>query len=167
MNLKEKITSIIDEWLVSNPSLFLVDILITNKGKQKVLVLLYGDKGVSIDNCAGLSRRIGYILEQENTIEDAYILEVSSPGVDYPLKLQRQYAANTGRKLKVELVGGNVLEGIISAVDEKSVTLEFIQKKLSSKAKKLAANEPVPETHRQIGFEEIKKALVQIDFNEN
>lgn len=167
MNLKEKITSIIDEWLVSNPSLFLVDILITNKGKQKVLVLLDGDKGVSIDNCAGLSRRIGYILEQENTIEDAYILEVSSPGVDYPLKLQRQYAANTGRKLKVELVGGNVLEGIISAVDEKSVTLEFIQKKLSSKAKKLAANEPAPETHRQIGFEEIKKALVQIDFNEN
>jgi ribosome maturation factor RimP len=166
MNLKEKITSIIEEWLVGNPSLFLVDILISNKGKQKILVLLDGDKGVSIDHCAGLSRRIGYILEQENTIEDAYILEVSSPGVDYPLKLQRQYAANTGRKLKIELVGGNVLEGIISAVDDKSVTLEFIQKKLSSKAKKLAANEPAPETHRQIGFEEIKKALVQINFNE-
>ncbi len=162
MNTKDKINQIATEWLVAHPNLFVVDIVITNKGKQRIMVLLDGNKGVTIDECASLSRRIGYILEQENSIEEAYILEVSSPGVGYPLQLQRQYVANLGRKLKVELTDGSTAVGKIDKVETTHFVIELEQKKLSAKAKK-ALTTP-PDTHKQIAFEQVKKAVVQIEF---
>ena len=57
----------------------------------KILILVDGDEGITIDRCAEISRRTGATLEEQETMSDAYVLEVSSPGLEHPLKLMRQY----------------------------------------------------------------------------
>jgi ribosome maturation factor RimP len=73
--------------------------------------------GVSLDNCAGISREVGHILEVEDLIEQAYHLEVSSPGLDRPLKRERDYIRCLGEKVKVKtrepLEGEQVFIGLI------------------------------------------------------
>jgi ribosome maturation factor RimP len=53
--------------------------------------------GQAYHECAQVSRYVGFKLEEENVIEEAYNLEVSSPGIDTPLMLVRQYTKNIGR----------------------------------------------------------------------
>ena len=63
---------------------FAVDIQVSiNKIRSKLVILLDSDEGIGIDQCGALSREIGALLDEK--IEDAYVLEVSSPGVDTPL----------------------------------------------------------------------------------
>ncbi len=69
--------------------------------KNKVLVLIDGDEGVNIDHCAQISRKISAELEEKEVMDGAYRLEVSSPGVEFPLKYQRQFPKHIGRKVKV------------------------------------------------------------------
>ncbi len=162
MTLKDKLSNIISKRIIENPEIFVVDILITDKSKQRIVVLLDGDKGVDIDQCADVSRKLGDIIETENIIEDAYILEVSSPGLDFPLKFPRQYLSNMGRTLKVETASG-VLLGIIKEVTEIGISLEVALKKSKTQIKKDAAAGIAPEDPiKKIAFADIKKALVQI-----
>ena len=127
MTLKDTLSQIITEKIITNPEIFVVEVLVVDKTKKKIMVLLDGDKGVDIDECAKVSRQLGEIIEAENIIEDAYILEVSSPGLDFPLKLQRQYVANIGRNLKVESASGT-FNGIIKEVSETGIILETDRK---------------------------------------
>jgi ribosome maturation factor RimP len=53
-----------------------------------------------------VSRHVGFHLEEENVIETAYNLEVSSPGIDFPLSSPRQYAKNVGRTLGIKMADG-------------------------------------------------------------
>lgn len=71
-------------------------------GKHSTL-RIYIDKpeGVTVDDCGQLSRQVSAIMDVEDPISNAYMLEVSSPGIDRPLFKPEQYAANKGRTLKV------------------------------------------------------------------
>jgi ribosome maturation factor RimP len=162
MTLKDTLSQIITEKIITNPEIFLVEVIVADKVKKKIMVLLDGDKGVDIDECAKVSRQLGEIIEAENIIEDAYLLEVSSPGLDFPLKLQRQYVANIGRNLKVETSSG-VFNGIIKEVSETGIILEIAIKKSKTQLKKdLAAGIEPENPMKQIAFTDIKKALVQV-----
>jgi ribosome maturation factor RimP len=102
MDLQTEIRGIVEEKLSQDQ--FLVEVLISSKkGPSKVLILVDGDKGFSIEDCAELSRHVAKILDERNLIESNYLLEVSTPGVDHPLKLKRQYLKNVGRLLKVNI----------------------------------------------------------------
>lgn len=154
MELKEQIAQIAQDHITDN-SQFLVDVVISsNKGPKKVLVLLDGDNGVTIEDCADLSRAISHELEERNLIEDAFKLEVSSPGVDYPLQSLRQYNKNTGRTVKITLKEGKDIKGVLKSSDENRILLDQEVKK----GKKVEYKEV------EIPMSEINKTIVQISF---
>jgi len=152
--LKEQLLEISSSHL-SDPNHFVVDVVISStKGPKKVLILVDGDNGVNIDDCADLSRAIGQEVEEKNLIDSAYRLEVSSPGVDYPLQVDRQFKKNIGRTVKVTTNEGKTIKGEMKAFDENELLLET----LKGKGKKKEINEV------KIPRSEIKKTIVQISF---
>jgi ribosome maturation factor RimP len=152
MELVDEIKRIAETGLT--PGQFIVDVLISaKKGPRKVMVLADGDQGFNIDDCAALSRHLSKALDDNGLIDDNYFLEVSTPGIDHPLKLKRQYYKNIGRSLKVK-VQDKVVEGILSAVNENEITLTLESGSGKNKEIKLV-NLPIAE---------IEKAFVQVSF---
>ena len=80
------------------------------------MILLDSDEGITIQECADISRSLDQELEAVETPETNYALEVSSPGLDQPLRLPRQYQKNVGRDLKVTLETGQALTGTLVEV---------------------------------------------------
>ena len=115
-------------------------------------VLVDGDDGISIDTCAKLSRKISE--EIEGLIEGKFTLEVSSPGVDYPLSSIRQYRKNIGRRLKVTNLEDFNLKGRLQEVSDDGILL-LQEKKKGNKTESIK---------HQIPFTEIKKTTVLIEF---
>jgi ribosome maturation factor RimP len=83
----------------------LVDVEYLSKYGRWVL-RLYIDKqgGVTIDDCAQVSREIGDLIDVKGIIEHEYVLEVSSPGLDRPLKKEADFIRAVGKKIKVKMV---------------------------------------------------------------
>lgn len=141
-------------------SFFLVEAAVNQAPKgAKVTVYLDGDQGISIDTCAEVSRALSARLEEEE--EDAmngkYVLEVSSPGLDQPLKLRRQYVKNVGRNIKVLLQDNQTTKGTLREVSEDAIALEPM-----AKGNKKKRNEPAQ--HIRIPFDHIKKINVLATF---
>ncbi len=154
MDLQTRLENIVEN-NIENETHFLVDInIFGNKGKKKVRILLDGDEGVSIDDCSRLSRKVSDVIEEEEIIESAYILEVASPGVDYDLKFKRQYTKNIGRRLKVLLYGGEEKKGALMEVCEAGILLKAEKKN----KKKIEYSEV------HIAFEDIDKTNVLVSF---
>ncbi|MCU0391732.1 MAG: ribosome maturation factor RimP [Thermoflexibacter sp.] len=163
MDLKNKIKEIIETAL--SEDLFLVDLKIYEKNrKYKLVILLDGDKGITLDQCASVSRKVGEMIENQNLFEDSYLLEVSSTGIDLPLKMNRQYLSRIGRKLKVELTDGTIKHGILQAVSEDKIILLPEKNKKEHKQKDGAKIKP-EEMLLGIAFAEIKQTTVLINFN--
>ncbi|MEQ9592489.1 MAG: ribosome maturation factor RimP [Cyclobacteriaceae bacterium] len=140
---------------LTNSSQFLVDVVITgNQAQRKILVVLDGDNGVTIEDCAKVSRAISSELDELDLIEGKFTLEVSTPGVDQPLKLKRQFKKNEGRGFKIVLKDKSILKGTLVAADESKVELES-EEKVNKKKEVL---------RRSIPFDQIDKAFVQISF---
>ena len=72
------------------------------RGLRIVQVFIDTDDGITIAECAEISRDLGGTMEAQNVINEPYELEVSSPGIEKPLKLLRQYKKNVGRKFKIQ-----------------------------------------------------------------
>ena len=90
----------------------------------------YIDKegGFTIDDCELVSRAFSDLLDQDDFIEDAYILEVSSPGLGRPLKKEKDYVRSMGKHLEIRtyraIEGEKEFYGILTAYDDKSVTIQ-------------------------------------------
>ena len=87
------------------------------------------DKGVSVDICANISRSVSNELELNNMFEESYTLEVSSPGIDFPLTSERQYNKNVGRQLKIDLLNGERIKGDLKGTDNSGITLNIYKGK--------------------------------------
>ncbi|MDH3651731.1 MAG: ribosome maturation factor [Saprospiraceae bacterium] len=155
MDLQPALEKIAKESL-DDKSLFLVALIIkgTSKG-SKTSIIVDGDKGVSIDTCARISRTVASEIEALDLIDHAFRLEVSSPGLDHPLALHRQYVKNIGRQVKVTLKDEKVLEGALVSVDNQQIIIEKPQPK--------KAKNKEPEKLR-LPFEEIVKTNVLVSF---
>lgn len=80
----------------------LVDIEFARMGKDSVLRLFIDkDGGIALDDCAGVSHELSAILDVEEVIATNYTLEVSSPGLDRPLKKTEDYLRYVGRLVKI------------------------------------------------------------------
>ncbi len=80
----------------------LYDVQFRREGHGWVLRLIIdSDKGIKLDDCATVSREVGHLLEVEDPIEQAYNLEVSSPGLDRPLRDAGEFQRFSGKKAKV------------------------------------------------------------------
>jgi len=132
MQVEKRVIELVEEKISDRPELFLVEVKLLPS--NKLIIHVDGDEGISIQDCAAISRHVGFHLEEENTIEKAYNLEVSSPGVGEPLKLKRQYAKNIGRDLSVKLTGGEIKEGELLSMDEHTITIAAKVKEKGKKA---------------------------------
>lgn len=144
---EKKIKALAEKAIEDFDDLFLVDIKVKgNTGNQKVLIFVDGDNGVSIDQCGRISRQVGEEIEEEDFMVGKYTLEVSSPGLDFPIVLHRQYVKNIGRNLEVETNEGDMVEGELLEVNKGAIVLKH-------KAE-----------NRSLEFEEIKQSKVKVSF---
>jgi ribosome maturation factor RimP len=152
MDLAAEIRKIAEEKLTEGQ--FLVEVLVTaRKGPKKVMVIVDADQGYTIDDCADMSRHVSKVLDERNLIEDNYNLEVTTPGVDFPLKFGRQYRKNIGRLLRVK-TGESTMEGKLTLATDDSIVLE---QEIGSGKKKETKSVVIPIT-------EIDKAFVLVSF---
>ena len=160
MNIEARVKQLVEEKIADRPELFLVDIIMHSN--NQLIIFIDGDEGISITDCAAVSRHVGFYLEEENTIEEAYNLEVSSPGIDLPLLLHRQYKKNIGRKLSVKQSEGKISEGKLLEVKEEGIILaeeiKAVRKNDTVKAKKAEIVE------KFIPFDQITETKVLISF---
>ncbi len=148
-SLEHKVNSLIS----TEPDLFLVEVRI--KPTNNIKVFIDGDQGVSIERLVQFNRRLYKQLEEEGIFPNGdFSLEVSSPGLDEPVKLHRQYLKNTGRFVEVTDKEGQKIEGKLVQVTDQEIVLE----EQRGKGKKLEML-----TH-SIPFDSIKTTKIQIKF---
>ncbi len=153
MGLEQQIATLA-EGKLTNSHHFIVDVVVSaRKGPKKVLIIMDGDDGINIDDCAEVSREVAKTLDELALFEDSYLLEVSTPGVDYPLKLKRQYHKHVGRRLRVKTVE-KTLEGKLETVTEEEIIL--LEESGSGKKRQT--------TNTAINFSQIEKAFVLVSF---
>lgn len=154
MDIQAQISNMLLEIL--GEEFFAVEVAyIDRKPKPKLSIILDGDKGITIDKCAEVSREIAKRIEENDWIPDAYTLEVSSPGVDRPLVLPRQYAQHIGRKLKLQLKDNSIQTGKLIEVQQEAIVIE------PETDKKKTTNTDII----TLIIAEIQKANVLISFN--
>ena len=152
-DLKDRVHGLIEPLLTEDPEYFLVWIKV--KPGHIIRVYLDGDNGLPIQKCIYFNRKLYRAIEEAGWFPDGdFALEVSSPGVDEPLLLKRQYNKNIGRKVEVELVDGTKKEGTLTTVAEADIIIEWIE----GKGKKATQQQLL------IPFEQIKSTIVQIKF---
>ena len=159
MTIKEHLGILLDPMLEEG-NIFLVDIIIKpSKVSQKITILIDSDEGITIQECTSISRRLGKQLEELEVFTEPYTLEVSSPGLDQPLILTRQYLKNIGRNLKVTLRTGEAVSGTLIEANEEAIKLQLPMPKKKSKV-------PVDEASllKDISLTDISKAMIEISF---
>jgi len=150
--IKEKqIKKLIEEHL-KGTDIFLVELLI--KPGNTILVFIDSDEGVKLEDCIGLSKHIESNLDRDS--ED-FSLNVSSHGLDQPLKLLRQYEKNEGRSLNILLSDGSKKKGKLVKAQKDGILII----PGSAKGKKKTDKEIKEEF---ISFNQVKEAKVVITF---
>lgn len=148
-----KLEGLVNQVIEGIEGLFLVEIRI--KPVNNIKVFIDGDQGVSIDKCVSVNRKMYKQIEEQELYADGnFSLEVSSPGLDEPLKLKRQYHKNLNRNVEVTLLDGTKTEGILKEVAEDQIMVEETRGKNKKK-------ETVSHT---IPFTNIKTTKVQVIF---
>lgn len=151
MNILEKNIYKIAEETAEKHGLFFVDLTIRGDRKRRIIeIYIDGEKNVTADDCALISRQIDEQLETLPELNSAYRLDVSSPGVDRPLKFLKQFPKNLNRKFEVSYKteeGEKTLTAVLTAIEGDE--LHFLANKKQT----------------VINFNNIIKAIVIISFS--
>jgi len=154
MTFKEKVIQLLNEGLEEKPTVFLIDLTITDA--FKIIVTLDGDNGVVLQDCIDISRAIEHNLDRE---EQDFSLEVASVGVGSPLKLVRQYKKNIGRTLIVKLAT-TTIEAELVAANDVFITLAWEARE----PKKIGKGKETVQKEQEIPYSDIKEAIVTVTF---
>ncbi|MGW8195514.1 MAG: ribosome maturation factor RimP [Desulforhopalus sp.] len=116
--------------LLPSLDLELFEVQFRREGHGWVLrVIIDSDEGVSLDNCSDVSRQLGHYLDVEDLIDHPYHLEVSSPGLERPLRSVDDFQRYLGKKARVRvhesIDGGKVFEGIIEDLVDGQIHLRL------------------------------------------
>ena len=148
-----KIKELTEGLLSADPTIFLVRVHI--RPINNISVYVDGDQGVTIDKCVKLNRALYKQIVEEGVCPDGeFALEVSSPGVDEPLVLERQYTKNLGRVVEVTDLEGKMIEGKLLSATAEGIEVE--EEKGKGKKKEVIKH--------QIPFSSIKSTVVKIIF---
>jgi ribosome maturation factor RimP len=108
---------------------FLIDIQIVPNAKRSIIqIFIDTDNGITIDQCAEISRNLGSAIDLQNIVTGSYVLQVSSPGLEKPLRLLRQFQKNVGRNYKVRFRKDSAISeirGRLSSVDGERLTFDL------------------------------------------
>lgn len=149
----EKVEALLAEWLKHMPDHFLVDVKWLPGNKMQVF--LDAEHGIKIETCVEVSRYLEKHIDEEGWLGEKYVLEVSSPGMDAPLKVLRQYYRRIGREVSVVKNDGVKLEGVLKSADEQGLELE---------SNKTVKGKIVETNHYQISFTDIKTVKLKFNF---
>lgn len=143
--------SFIAENAASEIGLFIVDINIRGNDRNRIIeIFVDGEKSVSAEDLALLSKKINNIFDEHNIIESSYRLDVSTPGIDRPLKFLKQYTKHINRNFNLVYVEEGNQQNISAKLE--SIEGDFL---LFTKGKSLI----------KINFKDILSAKVQISFS--
>lgn len=126
----EQTTERLIEPVVTELGFELVDVEYVKEGGTWYL-RAYIDKpgGITVDDCEAVSRRFSDILDEKDYIEDAYVFEVSSPGLGRPLKKEKDFARSIGREVEIHTYRAishqKEFVGLLKAYDENTVTITY------------------------------------------
>ena len=152
-NIIKHIEELTDSILQAEPSLFRVNVKI--KPTNNIKVFIDGDNGIPIEKCVRINRQLYKMIEDEQTYaEGDFSLEVSSPGLEEPLKTHRQYTKNIGRLIEVVFADESSKTGKLLQVTEEDILME----ETTGKGKKVLTQQIL------IPFINIKTTTVQIQF---
>ncbi len=158
MTVHEQIENFLQEILLETDC-FLVTFKVKPTNNYKIF--LDSDTGLTLEKCMKINRKLRRRIEDEGIYpEGDFSLEVSSPGVDAPLKLHRQYVKNIGRSLEIELNDEEAkgITGKLVSVEDDKIVLENIVKQ-----KKSVKTEPEI-IITEVQLDQIKSATVVIEF---
>ncbi|HLP19561.1 MAG TPA: ribosome assembly cofactor RimP [Chitinophagales bacterium] len=161
----EVIKTKIEEWLqplLEEKNLYLVDIKFP-MGRQ-IEVYVDSDQGIHISECADISRFLEKNLDGSGLVPENYILEVSSPGMSNPLKVPRQYKRRVGSMLEVVKNDGTQIVGRLVEVGDQKIKLREEPEEKSKSQKAKSKDKPEEPKEYEVGFDEIKKAVLQFKF---
>jgi ribosome maturation factor RimP len=119
---RETITGLVKAY-ISGTDLFIVDIHVSRS--NSIRIMIDNEKGVSLEECIGLSRALEEKLDRE---QHDFQLEVSSPGLTEPFKVLPQYMKNIGREVEVITTNGQKHEGKLTGINNKGLTIEELVK---------------------------------------
>ena len=133
--------------LLKDEGLELVDLEYRREGRRRVLRLFIDKEGgVTVEDCATVSRELADILDAKDAIPEAYVLEVSSPGLNRRVRKRRDFFRFAGRKVEVRLAalqdGRRKIVGTILGVEGEAVVVA------------------APEFTYSIAFEDIARATL-------
>ena len=127
----------------------LEDVVIRQAGKRRLvrIVVDHHSGGLTLDLVASISREISRELDDSTVLGNApFVLEVTSPGVDRPLRLPRHWRRAVGRLVQVTPKTGEVLEGRVLSADETHATLD------------------VGDSETTVAYADVARAVVQVEF---
>lgn len=128
------------------------DVVIDQRSQPpRITVIVDGDTALDLDTVAELSRSAAGLLDAERDIGGAYLLEVSSPGVDRPLTSEKHFRRARGRKVELMLTDGSQLTGRVGEIGEGTVNV--------------VVRNGRDWTVRPIALDDVTKAVVQIEFS--
>ncbi|MFN5423579.1 MAG: ribosome maturation factor [bacterium] len=149
----QEIKKLVEGLLASEPAFFLVSVDI--RPINNISVFVDGDAGITIDKCVKLNRALYKQIVETGLYEDgSFGLVVSSPGIEEPLSMNRQYTKNVGRLVEVELKEGKVIEGKLIAADADGIVVE--EEKGKGKKKEVISH--------VLLFDAIKSTTVKVVF---
>ena len=122
---KENIIRISNE-ITEKLGYFVIDILYRGDNRKRIIeIYVDAEKNVTADDLAEISREINSVLEEQDLIKDSYRLEVSTPGVDRPLKFLKQYPKHINRKFEMTYKTGDesrTITGKLLSIERKELT---------------------------------------------
>lgn len=136
-------------------SLELVEVEFQKEGKNWFLrVFIDSDKGVDLEDCSAVSEKLSEALDNEDPIDQAYYMEVSSPGAERPLKGEKDITRAVGKNVHVStyapIDGAKNFEGVLTQFDGENLTIE-----MKVKTRRITVTVP---------YEKVAKARLAIAF---
>ncbi len=152
MDLEKKIEAIANQE-IKGTDIFLVEVKAT---AGKISVFVDTHDGVTIEECSRLSRAIGEQLGEE--ILETHSMEVSSPGLDNPLKVHGQYIRNIGKDLSITMSNGEKVSGKLLSANDDNIHL-MRQRTIKENKKKKTVKDEI-----EISFDDIMESRIEINF---
>jgi len=159
MELTERIGQLLEEKYNSDEMFtdcYTVEIEL--KPGNKLFIYADSDSGLSLLKCQKLSRYVEHQLDENGWLGETYGIEVSSPGIDRPLKFPRQFVKNVGRTMAIRCIDKTEHLAIMKSADETQIVLTQIV--VERDGKKKIKNE----VETIIPYDQIEKAVVKLPF---
>lgn len=141
-NIKGKVAEVATE-ICQDLGYELVDVEFKKGAKHNLIsIFIYKEDGIGLDDCESVSRIIDEILDKDEDLTDPYYLEVSSPGLDRPIKTKDDYRRNLGKEVEVKLYapidGKKQFEGFLTSYDDENVLIKMEDGDMTFKQKDIS-----------------------------